>query len=220
MFHFVEFNGCFIFVLQIEVETCDRGGTFLGHLFVPQSKQNISIELLRRGLATLQEGAIERSQHYNALKEAQQTAQQHRIALWRNYTEPDPAELEKAQPVEEEPTNEVMNVTVTEVVNGNSFYIRPVTAPNLEPKILSAMGDDESFVPRPSSVVAAKFSVDGAWYRARVTKVRPTAKEVDVVYIDYGNSETVQFTNIRPLDSTLASLPAQAYEACLAHIKV
>ena len=39
---------------------------------------------------------------------------------------------------------------------------------------------------------AAIFSEDGALYRAEVQEVLPSEKEVEVRYVDYGNTEKVQ----------------------------
>ncbi|VDN39540.1 unnamed protein product, partial [Dibothriocephalus latus] len=54
-----------------------------------------------------------------------------------------------------------------------------------------ALGDAEStsFVPRRGLLCAARFSVDNLWYRARVTRV--VKKQVTVLFIDFGNEETI-----------------------------
>ncbi|EEB98141.1 hypothetical protein MPER_02405, partial [Moniliophthora perniciosa FA553] len=57
--------------------------------------------------------------------------------------------------------------------------------------------------------------LDGAWYRAKIRRSSPLKKEAELTFIDYGNQETVLFSNIRPLDPKFRSLPGQAQDARL-----
>ena len=69
---------------------------------------------------------------------------------------------------------------------------------------------------RPSSVgelVVAQFSADGSWYRGEVLKL--LEKQVEINYIDFGNSETVEFSNVRKPKPFCKTLPAQALKCCL-----
>lgn len=61
---------------------------------------------------------------------------------------------------------------------------------------------DQAIVPRSGDLVSAKFSVDNAWYRARVLRSNPAKKQAEVVFIDYGNSEMLGFDKLRPLGMT------------------
>ena len=71
-----------------------------------------------------------------------------------------------------------------------------------------------NFAPKQGELVSAKFS-DGAWYRAKIRRASPVKKEAEVTFIDYGNQDTVSFTNIRPLDPKFRALPGQAQDARL-----
>lgn len=71
-----------------------------------------------------------------------------------------------------------------------------------------------NFTPTNGDLVSAKFS-DGSWYRARIRRASPIKKEAEVTFIDYGNQDTVKFSNLRPLDPKFRSLPGQAQEARL-----
>jgi staphylococcal nuclease domain-containing protein 1 len=71
-----------------------------------------------------------------------------------------------------------------------------------------------AFTPKAGELVSAKFS-DGSWYRAKIRRSSPIKKEAEVTFIDYGNQDTVAFTNIRPLDPHFRSLPGQAHDARL-----
>jgi staphylococcal nuclease domain-containing protein 1 len=75
------------------------------------------------------------------------------------------------------------------------------------------------FIPKGGELVSAKFS-DGSWYRAKIRRASPIKKEAEVTFIDYGNQDTVAFTNIRPLDPRFRSLPGQAHDARLRCVSV
>ena len=70
------------------------------------------------------------------------------------------------------------------------------------------------FTPKSGDLVSAKFS-DGQWYRAKVRRASPVKKEAELTFIDYGNQDTVAFSNIRPLDARFRALPGQAHDARL-----
>jgi len=54
----------------------------------------------------------------------------------------------------------------------------------------------------------AKFSADGRWYRAKVVDVAPSGL-VTVVYVDYGNTESLPLSDIRKLLHRFIELPLQ-----------
>ncbi|CAD6951454.1 unnamed protein product [Tilletia controversa] len=79
------------------------------------------------------------------------------------------------------------------------------------------------FMPRAGELVCAKFSQDGAWYRAQVKKTTSSAKKAEVHYLDYGNLETIPYSDIRPLDQARfgrTRLAPQAKEARLSFVKL
>ncbi|KAK0535582.1 hypothetical protein OC835_002326 [Tilletia horrida] len=87
----------------------------------------------------------------------------------------------------------------------------------------SAPPASANFVPRAGEFVCAKFSQDGAWYRAQVKKSQQAGRKAEVHYVDYGNIETVPFSDIRPLDAARfgrTRLPPQAKEARLSFVKL
>jgi len=53
--------------------------------------------------------------------------------------------------------------------------------------------------PKAGDFVAGKFSEDGQWYRARIRSNDRTAKKAEIQFIDYGNSELVDWSSLRPL---------------------
>ncbi|KAI4254765.1 MAG: hypothetical protein LQ352_002921 [Teloschistes flavicans] len=73
--------------------------------------------------------------------------------------------------------------------------------------------------PNTGEIVAAKFSEDKEWYRARIRRNDRDAKTSEVLFIDYGNSESVAWKDIRPLGPQdrfgTGKLKAQAVDAML-----
>ncbi len=47
--------------------------------------------------------------------------------------------------------------------------------------------------------VAAKFTSDSKWHRAEIIKVHPNNLLIDVLFVDYGNIESITLFNLRYL---------------------
>ena len=61
----------------------------------------------------------------------------------------------------------------------------------------------------------AMFSEDECWYRARITDIL-TPDQVNIQFVDYGNTDSVDRSNLRVLTSDLVSLP-QAFITVTLH---
>ncbi|KFV70976.1 Tudor domain-containing protein 6, partial [Dryobates pubescens] len=70
----------------------------------------------------------------------------------------------------------------------------------------------------PNSVCLAQYSEDEKWYRALITSEVPSAKKVEVMYVDYGNRELVSLTNLRSINEHFLRLEAQAFRCSLYNI--
>jgi staphylococcal nuclease domain-containing protein 1 len=75
-----------------------------------------------------------------------------------------------------------------------------------------------AFTPKRGEICAAKFAVDGQWYRARVEKI--SGSKASVFYIDYGNRETVDVSQCAALSSSFAADKPYAHEYALACIQL
>ena len=53
--------------------------------------------------------------------------------------------------------------------------------------------------PKAGDVVAARFTEDDEWYRARIRRNDREKQQAEVVYVDYGNSEVIPWSRLRPL---------------------
>ncbi|NXG22244.1 TDRD1 protein, partial [Grallaria varia] len=76
----------------------------------------------------------------------------------------------------------------------------------------------ESFRPAAGNMCCAQFTEDNLWYRAAVTAYA-SEDTVLVDYVDYGNSDSVPLTKLRPVIPAIMDLPAQAITCSLAGVK-
>ncbi|XP_024522172.1 ribonuclease TUDOR 1 isoform X1 [Selaginella moellendorffii] len=209
--------------VEIEVETADRTGTFLGSLY--EGKVNVGIGLLEAGLAKLQPGFAERITDGHLLMQAEEHARTQRLKIWENVS--DDGESEK-QSTDKPSKQEVLQfqVQVTQVLAGGSFYVQEVSdtrassiQQQLESLSLSEKAAPAGFTPERGQLVLANY--DGAWYRGLVVNAPKAGKgEYEVFYIDYGNQEVVPLSQLRPIDPSVAGTPGLAQWCSLAHVRV
>lgn len=155
---------------------------------------------------------------------------------------------------------EYLDVVVSEVRGGTetvpfSFSVQVVEDGGI-PALEKLMGDltlfhreadvtPAGFAPRSGDLVSAKFSVDDAWYRAKVRRSNPAKKEAEVVYIDCalavspsvlsvwagvptltrsmptdGNTEVIPYSRLRPLAAQFKALEGQAKDATLSFVSL
>lgn len=76
----------------------------------------------------------------------------------------------------------------------------------------------EQFTPTKGEIVAAKFSADHQWYRAKVLKVN-SPQDIEIVFIDYGNVEKVRARDLAKLMPKFASQEAFAKDYVLAFVE-
>lgn len=120
-----------------------------------------------------------------------------------------------------------IEVYVSAVANPGLFWVQPLSSTsvdldNLVDRITSLYTSEMSkdyIIDKPiiGDIVAAPFENDPLWYRAKVMGVE--GDTVDLFYVDYGDSSYLPCNKIRRLRSEFESLPFQAIECHLAHIK-
>ncbi|XP_067889802.1 RING finger protein 17 [Heterodontus francisci] len=117
-----------------------------------------------------------------------------------------------------------IQMMVTHINNPLDFYIQLMDTVDL--LILTRnmfelyTGKDvnlEILCPVVGQACAALFD-DGGWYRCQISGL-PGHREVDVKYVDYGNTARIPVTNIRKLKEDFLTLPIQALQCRLSDVE-
>jgi len=100
-------------------------------------------------------------------------------------------------------------IMVTYPEYGNS---EAVTRENVKKISDAPIPPADSATPAPAPVASgwkvgdeceSCFSEDGIWYLARIDQISPDGQHFTVTYLEYGNSETVNASSIRPKSSSI-----------------
>ncbi|GAV82791.1 SNase domain-containing protein/TUDOR domain-containing protein [Cephalotus follicularis] len=214
--------------VEIEVETVDRTGTFIGSLW--ESRTNMAVSLLEAGLAKLQTSfGSDRIPDAHLFDQAERSAKMKKLKIWENFVEGE--EVSNGSAVESK-QKEVLKVVVTEVLSGGKFYVQTVgdqTVASIQQQLASLKISEApvigTFNPTKGEIVLAQFSADDSWNRAMIVNgprgaVESPKDKFEVFYIDYGNQEFVQYSQLRPIDPSVSSAPGLAQLCSLAYIKV
>ncbi|KAJ7178432.1 hypothetical protein C8R43DRAFT_459314 [Mycena crocata] len=216
--------------VEFEVDTLDKSGGFIGSLYLNKT-DNAAVTLVKEGLATVHSFSADGLGWARQLYDAEAEAKGAKRNIWKEYDE----EAEKAEAPAEDATGplkpEYIDVIVSDVrtANGLGFSVQILNTEGIAAleKLMrdfslhhrSPSAAPPNFTPKGGDLVSAKFS-DGSWYRAKIRRASALKKEAEVTFIDYGNQDTVAFSNIRPLDQKFRSLPGQAQEARLSFVKL
>ncbi|KAG0060709.1 hypothetical protein BGZ90_003919 [Linnemannia elongata] len=213
--------------VEIEIESLDKTGGFIGSMWLNKT-ENVAALLLEEGLASIHSYSADQSKHSGILYSAERAAKQERKNIWAN-EDPNAVQEEEGVATSKPIKKEYLDVVVSEIVSGGHFYVQVINQniQSLE-KMMSDLGihhknahsAPENWKPRNGEIVSAKFTEDNQWYRAKIIRSVPESKSVEVIYVDYGNSETIPLTRVVPLPSQFSSLPQQAQEAVLSYVKV
>ncbi|KAF2184034.1 hypothetical protein K469DRAFT_197392 [Zopfia rhizophila CBS 207.26] len=228
--------------VEIDVEDCDKMGGFIGTLYV--NRENFAKALLEEGLASVHAYSAEKSGSANELFAAEQKAKDARKGLWHDY-DPSAEEEDDATAAGAEITGQngdaaaerrkdYRDVVITHVDDSGKLKLQQVgTGTAALTELMNAFRNfhlnPSNSQPLPSppkagDFIAAKFTADDEWYRARIRRNDREAKKAEVVYIDYGNSETLPWSRLRPLTqpqfSPQSKLKPQALDAQLSFVQL
>ncbi|KAL5338550.1 hypothetical protein BJX70DRAFT_366161 [Aspergillus crustosus] len=225
--------------IEIDVETIDKVGGFIGTLYV--NKENFTKILIEEGYATVHAYSAEQSGHATEYFAAEERAKEARKGLWHDW---DPSK--EAQEAEEEVVSS--SAAETEAVPRRKDY-RDVIVTYVDPAtarvkiqqigtgtsaLTELMSAFRSFhlnksndtplpgPPKAGDFVAAKFTEDGEWYRAKIRRNDREKQQAEVIYIDFGNSEVLPWARLRPLSQpqfSVQKLRAQAADAVLSFLQ-
>lgn len=215
--------------VQVEIETVDKIGNYIGSVYY-EKNNNLALDLVRNGLLSVRE--------YNKnmeLNNAEKEAKTARRGIWKDYKEE--VAVENVEEVDLDGDNETApvvddiaqrkRVIITNLAKDfTSFHAQQVKDGQEIEAMLQRLRQEAtanppiagSYRPKKGDLVMAKFSEDGLWYRARVEKT-VNSNESQVIYIDYGNRETLDNKNIASLPlGNFASIPAAAKEYAFAFV--
>lgn len=220
--------------VEIDVHDIDKVGGFVGELFI--NKESFAKILVEEGFATVREFSAQKAGNATELLAAQDRAKNARKGRWIDW---DPS-MDAQEEEEEAPASgtngdapitrekDYRDVMVTNIDESGKLKLQIIGTGTAALETL--MSQFKSFHINPSNktsldgppktgdYVAAQFTEDGQWYRARIRSNDRTAKEAEVVYIDYGNSEKIPWSRLRRLDQpqfTPQKLRPQAVDAIL-----
>ncbi|GAA5856749.1 hypothetical protein JCM8547_008820 [Rhodosporidiobolus lusitaniae] len=229
--------------VEVVVEGTDKSGGFIGKLFY--NNVDVASQLVKEGLAKVDDYCQSKE-----LWSLQEEAQKARKNLWKDFdpsligagadgvangVPTLGAAVNGGGAGKAEARKEYVDVVVSEVRGGTetvpfSFSVQILKDGGI-PELETLMSDltlfhrendvtPANFQPRNGDLVSAKFSEDNSWYRARVRRSNHAKKEAEVVYVDYGNSETVPFSRLRPLAAQFQTLSGQAKESTLSFVSL
>lgn len=225
--------------VTIDVASIDKVGGFIGELYI--NGESFAKILVEEGLATVHGYSAEQAGTATELNAAQSRAKEARKNLWADW---DPSQDVEAEENYANGSNGDTNVVVDRKPDYREVVVSDVSS---EGKIkVQMVGSGTSALetlmsafksfhlnpsnsgglqgpPKAGDVVAAKFSEDGQWYRARVRANDRTAQEAEVVFIDYGNSEKQKWAKLRPLSQpqfSTSKLAPQAKEVTLSFLEL
>lgn len=184
--------------VSVHIETTDKNATsIIGWMWTDQG-HNLSIALVEEGLASVHFSA-EKSEHFRALKSAEDAAKAKKKNIWANYVE---ETVEIVEELEEEKDEKVVErkvnaekVIITEVTTDLHFYAQHADQGTKLETLMSKLRQEfqsnpptsGAYTPKRGDLCAAKFTEDNEWYRAKVEKIQ--GGNATVLYVDYGNKE-------------------------------
>jgi staphylococcal nuclease domain-containing protein 1 len=225
---------------EVDIHDIDKVGGFIGDLYI--NRENFAKILVEEGLASVHGYSAEKYGNVQELMAAEKKAKEAKKGMWHDYDPSQDEDAEETAPAEsandnpetfEKKTTDYRDVVVTNMDANGKLKIQEIGAGTAT--LTSMMREFKSFhinpanakaikdAPKAGDFVAAKFDADGEWYRARIRSNDRTNKLAEVVYIDYGNTAMIPWSELRPLDQPQFStqkLKAQAVDASLSFIQL
>ena len=226
--------------VEIDVESNDKVGGFIGTLYV--NRENFTKLLLEEGYASVHAYSAEKSGNANELFAAERKAKEARKGLWQDW---DPSQEEDGEAYPETATNgqaaagangdatsaprksDYRDVVITHIDENGRLKLQEISRENslenLQKQLQSfhlSSGKPLPADPKAGDLVSGKFA--GDWYRAKVRRNDREKKKAEVYYVDYGNSEMVDWKDLRGLPAEkfgMQQLKPMAIDASLSYIQ-
>lgn len=188
--------------VSVEVYGTDRIGSFIGNLYLPGSSQPFQVSLLEKGYAQCHERSLNQTKYGDQFAAAEAKAKDAKVGLWKDYVE---AVASKAP----EKKNLVIkkkyyDVNVSEVLKDGRIAIQFLDSDKAKlkgfmQKFHAAKFAELAKPPRNGDIVAAKFSQNKKFYRARVLEKDRESNRYKIEQIDYGTVEEVPLSDLRSI---------------------
>jgi staphylococcal nuclease domain-containing protein 1 len=224
--------------VEIDVESNDKVGGFIGTLYV--NRENFTKLLLEEGYASVHAYSAEKGGNANELFAAEQKAKEGRKGLWKDW---DPSQDEEDAAIHDSTNGQASagangdaqqprksdyrDVAIVHVDENGRLKLQEISRSSalddLQAKFQSfhlSSGKPLDGPPKAGDLVSGKFM--GDWYRAKVRRNDREKKKADVYYVDYGNSEMVDWKDLRGLPQEkfgTQSLKPLAIDAGLSYIQ-
>lgn len=214
--------------VSVKIETTDKAATSVIGWLWTENNVNLSVALVEEGLASVHFTA-EKTEHFRALSEAEGRAKAKKKNIWKDYVEKTEDENKENEEEKDDPTApadrkvKYENIVITEVTPDMHFYAQHADQGAKLEELMSKLRQEframppvaGAYNPKRGDLCAAKFSEDNEWYRARVEKVE-RGGNVSILYVDYGNRETVPTTRLAMLPPAFHSDKPYVHEYNLA----
>ena len=230
--------------VEIDVEDTDKVGGFIGTLHV--NRENFAKLLLEEGLASVHAYSAEKSGHATELFAAEKKAKEARKGIWHDWDPSQDEDGHESTAAadglngskaaadangdahQQRRKQDYRDVIITHIDDSGKLKLQQIGKGTSQLQELmnafrqfhlsssSSRGLDGA--PKAGDYVAARFKADREWYRARVRRNDRENKRAEVVYVDYGNSEMLAWSELRPLGKDtfgVAALKPQATDAVL-----
>ncbi|KAI9212294.1 hypothetical protein DS838_002826 [Geotrichum bryndzae] len=219
--------------VQFSVVGMDKTGGFIGNVTVPNSKDTLSVLLVKEGLAEVHDYSAQQSGFAQALFDAQEEAQKAKKGLWKNkaINVPAPVEAVPAAPVEAGKKNYI-DITVTDVSSDGEISYRPQSTHAQFTKLSSdlnsfnlagANNSQFNFIkpPRKNDFVTVSAR-KGVFRRGKVVEFEKSNGKYTVQEIDTGKTVRVPVSALRPLPNQFStiSIPPLAKTAVLSFVQL
>lgn len=237
--------------VEIDVEDNDKVGGFIGKLYI--NRENFAKILLEEGYASVRQYSAEKSGNAAELLAAERKAKEERKGLWENWDPSQEAEDANGDANGDDtlgganenatngdssipqtaPSKDYRDVVVTHVDPTTGRLKLQIVSPSSTGALTTLMSRLSTLSlsstpalpspPKAGDLLTARFTEDSTWYRARIRRNDRDAKQAEVLYIDYGNSEIVPWTSLRPLPQPdrfgVQALKPQAVDAQLSFLQ-
>ncbi|XP_073096480.1 tudor domain-containing protein 1 isoform X1 [Manis javanica] len=117
--------------------------------------------------------------------------------------------------------------TVTEFKHPNDFHVQLHSSEVLKymsqlsaslKEIYTNTVHEDDYIPVKGEVCVAKYTVDQTWNRVKIQDVDMPQKKAQVLYIDYGNEETIPVNRIHQLKKNIDLFPPCAIKCFVANV--